>query len=541
MASQTQPAAHANSRDWSLLLERMQAAGFDDSGRDFVRRAIATPDLLDDADADTLLTMANIACQHGLIEQAGILYDRLHDRFPQTARAWREHLEMVRLLGDRNMLVRLLARAKQVLSPDAAAALIRHETEKPADAGGHDQNSDAWIAPFAGLRREEEEIRLFLRLFRGREDAFARQWHNRGEGRQGYVPVRRPMQPADVREHLAGRRTYGIYLLNSEDMVWTGVIDMDLVSRLRDAARVRKERASIRRESVYLHQQIMNRAREAGLCCLAEVSGGKGYHFWFPVREPVPAAAMRAALQGVVHGLAGDVQCFNLEVFPKQDRRTGKGFGNLVKLPLGIHRATGKPSFFLLAADKSRQSQFEYLASARPASARAVTRLASAQNQARILVHPRHDGWAKEFPELAVLEQRCAMLGQIMANLRAARSCSVREEKILLGTIGHLPRARLLLHHLFAHLPEYNRPLLDYKISRIRGTVLGCKRIHRLLEQGNDLPCSFTGKGYPHPLLHIKGFDQDNQPKSGRSENLADALLCLKTAISQVERFLETG
>ncbi len=541
MPPQSQPSVNPNSQDWRLLLERLQAANFDENGREFVRRAIATPALLGDADADTLLAMAHIARQHGLIDQGRNIYAQLQKRFPQCVRAWQEHLDLVRLLDDRSSLVLLVARAEHFLSPDAMSSLNHAGTAEGKCAGGHDQDEDEWIVPFTGLRREEEEIRLFLSLFRGREDAFARQWHNRGEGRQGYVPVRRPMQPADVREHLAGRKTHGIYLLNKENMVWTGVIDVDLVTRLRDAAEAKKQRPSIRRESIYLHQRIMALAEKAGLCCLAEVSGGKGYHFWFPVREPVAAGDMRAVLLGLVHGLREDVQCFSLEVFPKQDRRTGKGFGNLVKLPLGIHRATGKPSFFLLAADRGRKNQFEYLASARPASTRAVASLAEKQNQARIIVHPRHDGWTREYPELAVLEQRCAMLGQIMAALRSARVCSLREEKILLGTIGHLPRARLLLHHLFSQLPEYNRPLLDYKISRVRGTVLGCKRIHRLLEQGNDLPCTFSGNSYPHPLLHIDGYERKNLPKSGRIENMTDALLCLKTAISQVERFLETG
>ena len=125
-----------------------------------------------------------------------------------------------------------------------------------------------------------------------------------------------------------------------------------------------------------------------------------------------------------------------------------------------------------------------------------------------------------------------------MATLRSAKELSLREEKVIMSTLGHLPRARLLLHHLFAKLPEYSRPLLDYKISRIRGTVLGCKRIHSLLEAGSDLPCSFADKGYPHPLRHVEGFAEETEPRSEKVENLKDALDCLKTAIIQVERFM---
>jgi Uncharacterized protein conserved in bacteria len=64
--------------------------------------------------------------------------------------------------------------------------------------------------------------------------------------------------------------------------------------------------------------------------------------FWFPLDQPVAAVDMRLGLKTLVGELGKDLRCFALEIFPKQDQLTGKGFGNLVKLPLGIHRVTGK-------------------------------------------------------------------------------------------------------------------------------------------------------------------------------------------------------
>ncbi len=521
--------------EYGLLMDRLRNAPLDRAGEDFVRRGLGDGVVRAAPDAPTLLELAMIARQHGLIGRAREIYEHLHQRFPGNRQGWADHLELLDLLGERAALVRIAARARSHVPEEC----VRQWSSDPGTGSGAVPAEERDIlSPFRQLRREEEQVDMFMRIFRGREDAFARQWVDRGEGRQGYVPVRRPLQPGDIRDHLAGRRTYGIYLLDHESRVHVGVIDVDLVGRLRDARQSKKHRAAIRRESLYLHQRIPSLARKAGLCCLPEFSGGKGFHFWFPVREPVPAAVMRAALGQLVTGLDGDVECFNLEIFPKQDRRTGKGFGNLVKLPLGIHRSTGKPSSFVMARDTSRDSQFDLLAGLKPAAPKLVQELAGRGRNARVMVHPRHAKWAEEYPELAVLENRCAMLGQVMAALRSARELSVREEKILLGTLGHLPRAGLLLHHLFSRLPEYNRPLLDYKISRIRGTVLGCRRIHSLLERGGDLPCSFAGDGYPHPLRHIRGFDRDAEPRSEKVGNLRDAITSLKTAIRQVERFM---
>jgi len=524
------------SGDYRLLLDRLRKAPLDETGNAFVLRALDEHGLLVHIDAQSMLDVAIIAQQHGFIDQGLAVYEQLHSRFPDCVDGWRQHLEVLNLLGDRRGVVRVLAGAAGHVPQEKIQAWKQSfdaGEDRAVTRGGPDVTE-----PFQKLRREEEQLRLFMRIFRGREDAFARQWVDRKEEKQGYVPVRRALQPSDIKEHLDGHRTYGLYLLDHDSRVYTGVLDIDLVGRLRSADLARKHRASIRREALYLHKRIVSLAGEAGLCCLAEISGGKGYHFWFPVRGPVPAAAMRSALLRLIGTLADDVKCFSLEIFPKQDRLTGKGFGNLVKLPLGIHRGTGKPSCFVMAADRNRSSQFDLLAQLEPTAPDIVLRMAARQKNAPVLIHPRHAAWAEEYPELAGLENNCAMLGQIMAVLRSAKELSLREEKIVLATVGHLPRGRALLHHLFANLPEYNRPLLDYKISRIRGTVLGCKRIHSLLDQGADLPCRFEGGGYPHPLRHLDGWSGEMEPKNEKIVNLQDALICLKTAILQVERFM---
>lgn len=198
--------------------------------------------------------------------------------------------------------------------------------------------------PFSELRRREEAIARYLRLFQGRQDCFARQWADRSKGAQGYVPVRRPLEDRDVLDHLQGRRTYGIYLLQKDSRVRLGVLDADVVSKLRSTTLTPQQRGLLRREQRYLLTRLPELGREAGLPCLAEFSGGKGFHFWYFFREPVEASLVREALQALTRRIQPDLSCFQLEVFPKQDRLAGKGLGNLVKLPLGIHRLTGPPS-----------------------------------------------------------------------------------------------------------------------------------------------------------------------------------------------------
>ena len=422
----------------------------------------------------------------------------------------------------------------------AAAAGGSPVSIQSSQGGAHGRHPADIDAPFDSMRREEEQLDRFLRLFQGREDCFARQWADRKNATQGYTPVRRPMTAADARDHVRGLRTYGIYLLQRDSRVRVAVVDADLASRFRSGALSARDRDLVRREKSYLLERLPELSRRSGLPCLVEFSGGKGFHFWYFFQSPVPAAAARQALQQAARRLEPDLSCFTLEVFPKQDQLAGKGLGNLVKLPLGLHRGTGKRSFFVHVADRSVDAQLSALEKVQLIPADQVTAPESPVFQGRVVPHPSLQAWTGGFPELSLLAERCAALGQVLAGCRRSRQLSVREEKILMGTLGFLPRGRALLHHVLQSLPEYNPHLVDYKLSRLRGTPLGCRRIHSLLNLVRDF-CELPDEdGYAHPLLHWPDWRKGTAPvRAERIVNLEDALENLKTAIGTVQRFLQ--
>lgn len=524
-------------KDFRLLLQRLEKADFEEKGTAFVVGAFRQEPFWQEFTADELLRLAAVTQQHGLHDQCLAIFTQLNDRYPDCAEGWSGRLELLQLLGRNDQVATLAGRMAGHLPPEKLAEL-KQQLSLATDNGlsAEEDVTD----PFINMRREQENIQLFQRLFRGREEVFARQWADRQQGKQGYVPVQRPLMPEDIQEHLQGRKTYGIYLLNKDNCVWTGVIDIDLVARLRNPGEMKKANAQIKREAIYLLKRIRERADSAGLAAIAELSGGKGYHLWFPSSGPVVAAIMKKAMLTLVKDLAADCTCFSIEVFPKQDVLSGKGFGNLVKLPLGVHRGTGRNSRLIPTKSSRMEDQFGLLRLVEPAPPEKFAHLGQVSTRASVVAHPRQAAWAEKYPELAQLSRCCSPLGQVIAMVRSNKQLSLREEKVLLGVLSHLPRGRYLLHHLFESLPEYNRPLLDYKISRVRGTPLGCKRIHSLLEDhGGDLPCVFSTGSYPHPLLHLKEYtEKDAVPVSEKVTNLQDAMLCLKTAVEQVQRFL---
>ncbi|MBU0985665.1 MAG: DNA primase [Proteobacteria bacterium] len=393
--------------------------------------------------------------------------------------------------------------------------------------------------PFERLRYRQQVFKRYLDLFSGREDCFARQWVDKQQHKQGYVPVRRPLEPNDLEDHFKGLKTYGFYLLKADGSVKTAVIDVDLRTDYRGKSLKADERNLVKRELYYLIERITELSEQAGLRPLIEFSGGKGYHFWYFFDAPLKPEKPRAILEKIKKSIVGDLSAFAIEVFPKQDHLKGKGLGNLVKLPLGVHRLTGKRSYFVKCHNRSIDAQLDFLSKVQHIDPEKIDIVVNDGGDKKVFIHPRWEKWAKSYPELFTLESRCPPLAQVMAACRNRQNLSVREEKIILQTIGFLPRAKTLLHHLLSSLADYNPHLVDYKLSRIRGAPLGCRRIHSLLSYTGDWCRIDVSAEYLHPLLHLEEWKSAWGKKSEKVENLSGALEGLKAAIIQAQRFLE--
>lgn len=170
--------------------------------------------------------------------------------------------------------------------------------------------------------------------FVGRGDVFAEQSK---DGR--YFPVRRPINDGDLEEHEAGIVSYGTYVIDpmNQGVQWA-VFDLDTY-----------DEEALDLLCAAVATLVLNVGGDES-CLLLENSGGKGYHIWLLLSEAVPAAKVRPWVEQVrsayVQANPGDWPA--LEIFPKQDSVVEGGFGNLVKLPLGIHAKSGNRSQFVV-------------------------------------------------------------------------------------------------------------------------------------------------------------------------------------------------
>jgi superfamily II DNA or RNA helicase len=243
------------------------------------------------------------------------------------------------------------------------ATLLRTIAELESDDGHH-------------ITTAEGRVRLFASLFRGRPDVFAARWESRRTpGRSGWAPrcanewqpglcfkpkvkcaecANRkfvPLTYAEVRRHLEGRQTVGIYPLLADETCWLVAIDLDGVWWRDDVSALREAAAEVE------VPMSVERSRS-----------GDGAHAWIFFDDPVPAGAARS-LASLLLTQAMTRRSIPMDsydrLFPNQATMPAGGFGNLIALPLQHARRADGCTVFLDEALQPYPDQWSYLATVR--------------------------------------------------------------------------------------------------------------------------------------------------------------------------------
>lgn len=243
--------------------------------------------------------------------------------------------------------------------------------------------------------------KLIASTFIERRDVKAQQFQG------GYSPVREhytherhddhsnctlvPWGLRDVIAHVQGERTYGHYVVSQNDTCRMFAFDIDLKKTghwldieseswkpcdprdvwLADETPAKRD---IRGQLIYTAAALSGRTRGLlDIKTMIAYSGSKGLHVYGILDPGTPAGDARDAALMVLQSFAGDFivsrganfwdregyPAVEVEVYPKQDTVRGDGFGNLLRLPLGINRKTGQRGFFVkMFADRLSDDPF---------------------------------------------------------------------------------------------------------------------------------------------------------------------------------------
>jgi hypothetical protein len=263
--------------DYTLLLSRLEQEIIQGNDPERCLQIIRQRQIWEKLDADLQLQWAHLAQMSGDVGVTIAVYTHLNQSSPNTVAAWIEHVELLSILDRRPEAAKILATARQYLSLDQYQQCLA--LCKGVDAERKDSDISAAVGPFEAMRTRQQSIERYMELFSGREDCFARQWVDKSEQKQGYVPVKHCLEPKDVEDHISGRLTYGIYLLQSDSRIKTAVIDVDLVQQYRQVKLKTEDAQRIYRERDYMLKRIREISDSVGMTPVIEFSGGKGYHF----------------------------------------------------------------------------------------------------------------------------------------------------------------------------------------------------------------------------------------------------------------------
>jgi superfamily II DNA or RNA helicase len=188
------------------------------------------------------------------------------------------------------------------------------------------------------------KVKLFKSVFAGRDDVFAVRWEK--GNKSGYMPAYfydpyryrahkmnggtfqnyadkeyLPFTEKEIEKHLNGEQHIGVYPLLKDNTSWFIVADFDKVDWLEDC------------------KKFINACNEKGISAYLERSrSGKGGHVWIFFEQPYPAIKSRKIFITILEE-TGVFSMFDKSssfdrMFPNQDFLSGKGFGNLIALPL---------------------------------------------------------------------------------------------------------------------------------------------------------------------------------------------------------------
>lgn len=373
-------------------------------------------------------------------------------------------------------------------------------------------------------------VAAFLARFRGRGDVYARQWFDARRDRGGYWPVREALTPAVALDHLNGRITIGQYVLHPDETVGFAVLDLDPTAAEIERSRLDSgERAGARYGPLAQYAIRLTRAGKAAeLSLFVEETGGAGLHLWLFFEPRIPARDAQALLRELLVRAGPQPVGVALEVFPKQERLTGKGLGNLVKLPLGVHQATLRRSVFL-DDDLEAIPDADALAKIRPCNPEAIHKLLAG----RVVPLARHEAptappqpspprdppalglesparrFARALADIPAGEatsraldcvvERCAVVRELMRRALEGEHLTAAEARALVYTVGLLGRDNPRVDEAFARA-GLARKELD-RARRGLPTPTGCRRLKELLpHEAQSCACPEDGPlGYASP------------------------------------------
>jgi hypothetical protein len=399
-------------------------------------------------------------------------------------------------------------------------------------------------------------------LFAGRENCYARQWVQ-DDGQSGYTIVKEPISPNIVKNHLQGNITVGVYQLTNDNTVHWIVLDLDADKSVWDDMMDPQYRHWLEEGFSRCHTSLTTFLAPYNINVYREFSGRKGYHYWLFIDGALPAKIAKDFGQIIAAQIDVTGYPINIEVFPKQIALKKDQFGNLVKLPYGIHRVTGAKSYFLDSSHLPIDLPV-FLQIVKKASPAEIVNALScihpeflqSNHAENVLTDTANSEITSDIQSAIItndfsldsdmewqwLVRNCFAIRDIAAAVDSIHQLNSDQKKVIIHTCGHLTQGAKIVNALLKRCSSSDQT--DFLKSNLGGNPISCQKIKATLgynDHDTECNCQFpnSGASYMYPLLHLKNINhitvQSPDLHKLQVRNLVERYLSIKKQINDLK------
>jgi len=353
---------------------------------------------------------------------------------------------------------------------------------------------------------DDEVMNRFLHLFGGREDVHAKQ----GSGR--FAPCGGPLTAERICAHLAGTETLATYFQRLDGQVQMIALDIDAIAT--------KEVKVDTDPAIAFAEDLRRTCRMFGIPASLEDSGRRGRHLWVFFSSPIaPDRARRLVRLLALHaGFPRDG--VRLEIFPRHSEWPGPELGDAVKLPFGVHPATGRRCHFLDATGEPIVKVEEALSQIKVLQVNEIENIVARLNSAiKVPSEPQNPQRrrieAQADPLTDDIDAPIDAVGSLVAGCSVVRALAERARTtghlrhthnlILLYTAGRLgSQGAAFVHRTVSQCRNYDARVCQGYLDRLdlKHPPLSCRKIREWLEEEGETGLCTCDHGRRTPLEH---------------------------------------
>ena len=395
------------------------------------------------------------------------------------------------LLSENSRLVRENDKLKAQIEKTKRRPAEKEFTGSTAEKNMLD-NEPTDSASLSGVNNRSDstsKISLFMSLFKGRDDVYAKKWENKKKTTSGYSPVclnqwevglcGKPKASCSkcanqlydalddhvIENHLRGSIIVGIYPMLPDETCHFLAMDFDEAGWQDDVTTVRE---------VCVEFDIP--------VAVERSQSGNGGHLWFFFENRLPAALARkfgTAILTFSMNRRHEIHFKSYDrLFPSQDTMPKGGFGNLIALPFQKSARKNNNSEFINESFESYRDQWAFLSSIKKISEDRI------ENLIQDLCH------GHELGVLKIDEEETQKPWETQPISRLKKSDFPRKIDIVKANMLFIPKNNISQRALnrLKRLASFKNPMF-YKQQAMRLSTYGHQRIISCADETTDYLC----------------------------------------------------